>query len=139
MSEPEIGAGDVPITLGGEDRLLSPSLQACLNLTKLAGPDGLMGLVNRLSRYEFDVLVQVIAAGLGFAGQGPKELTGLVYDGGLHKMVPLAIRFVNHVMNGGRPVADVDDSPGGNDPAPLGSKSPPLNTSTPSLQSQPDA
>lgn len=116
MQTPEPGAGDVAIVLGDEERFLRCSASAAQMLAR--GGNGLTGAVGRCANLEMDSIVQVIAAGLGFSGQGPKELSELVYAYGIDDAGAVAIRYLQNLMNGGRP--PVQRREGDADPQKLG-------------------
>lgn len=106
MAEAEIGAGDIPIELGGKEYALKPSLAACLAISRLGGTGGLNAVWQRLSAHDFDCIVAVVAAGLG--GHA-KELPQLIWDAGVFEVAPKCIDFVRVVGNGGRPKAPEDE------------------------------
>jgi len=115
---PSPGAGNVPITLDGEDRELVPSLGACTFLSRQGG--GLMGLVQRCGALDMDAIVMVIAQGLGLMGQGSKDLPNLVYRTGVSDLAGPCIRFINILANGGKPPSEEDAADADGDPRPAG-------------------
>lgn len=114
MSRPEIGAGDVVVTLDGETVTLRPSLKACTTLSRAQG--GITGLVQKCLNYEFDTILSIIVAGLGMVGTGSKDLPERVYKTGLTELAAPCIRYLHIVANGGRyPLVqgeeEMDESP----------------------------
>ena len=113
MAQSEIGAGDVTITLGGSEFVLTPSLQACMTLA--GGRGGITGLTQRCLELEFDAIYSVVLAGL--AGKGWKSLKEDIYLEGLVNLSAPCILFLQLVANGGQPLAeaseddDEDDDP----------------------------
>jgi len=97
MTKPEVGAGDVEITLGDHQLVLKPTLQAAISLSSAQG--GISTLVNRCLNLEFDALHQVIAAGLG---SNSKDLQQLIYTTGMIQVSPVCIKFLTILANGGR-------------------------------------
>lgn len=107
MSEPNVGAGDVPIELGGNVHALKPSLEACIAISKMGGGGGPNAVINRLVAGDFDTIHAVIAAGLG---RTAKELPKLIYEGGVMSYSAPCIDFVGIVNNGGRPLDEEDEN-----------------------------
>jgi hypothetical protein len=110
MSKTEPGAGDVPITLGGEELILVPSLEACRLISKMAG-DSLANAIARCNRLDFEFIVDVVA--LGLSATSPKlkkEVEEKVWRTGVIQIAADCILFIRTIMNGGkRP----DDEEGG--------------------------
>jgi hypothetical protein len=102
QNKPAPGAGNVPIELDGEERVLTPSLRAATTLSRQAG--GLMGAVERCGRLDFDTIRSVIGLGLGLTEHGSKDLPEKVYRTGLMALSGPAIRFLHILSNGGRPI-----------------------------------
>lgn len=102
MANAEPGAGDVPITLAGEQLTLVPSLEACRTISKLAG-DSLGQAIARCNRLDFDFLVEVIALGLSATSPAlKKQIQDKVYHTGVISVAADCILFIRTVMNGGR-------------------------------------
>lgn len=101
MLKAAFGAGDVTIVLDGEEVTLRPSLKAAQGVSRLSG--GILGAVEALSRFDLDVLVNVVALGLG---KKPSEVEEAVWRTGVSELAPRAIEFATIIANGGRPVAD---------------------------------
>ena len=106
MSEPNFGAGDVPIELGGEVHVLRPTLAACQQISKMGGGGGPNVVMARLQAMDFDTVCAVIVAGLG---KTAKELPELIYKAGVISFTAPCIRFVGIVNNGGRPLDEEDE------------------------------
>lgn len=102
----EIGAGDVPLTIDGTETKLSPTLQACLALSRESG--GLYGpgsISDRIMRYDFDAFEVVIRAGLGLGSSAVKGLPEQIYRTGLLNLIQPCTKFIAIVANGGVPRA----------------------------------
>lgn len=95
-----MGAGDVPITIGGQEYVLKPTLKAAQELSR---NDGIGRMVQRCATLEIDAVVQVIAAGLG---RTSKDLPEKVYETGLRLLAPACITFLTNLSNGGRPITE---------------------------------
>lgn len=107
-----LGMGNVVVHLvngtGTEELVLRPTIAAMRNLSRRHG--GLNPLVDKIGKLDFDVIVEVLEAGLGMSGGNPREkerlsekvyATGLTDDtGGLPL---LCIQYVTVLMRGGRP------------------------------------
>ena len=108
MSKASLGAGNVAITLDGEEAVLRPSLKAAQTLSRQA--DGLMGAIERVTRFDLDTLISVIALGVD---KPAKEVAEAVWRTGVSELAPHAIKFLGILANGGRPA----DSSGGEEDA----------------------
>lgn len=100
-----LGAGNVEIELDGEPIVLKPTLKAAQTLSRQA--DGLLGAVQRVSRFDLDTITQVIALG---SGQKVTEVADAVWRTGVTELAEPVIRYISVLSNGGRPV---DESGGG--------------------------
>lgn len=96
MNKP-VNAGEVRITLAGEDRVLRSSLRAARIVS--TGQDGFVGALQRLSRFDLDAFVSIIAAGLG---REPKDVEEAVFETGLPDLVEPTSKYVGYLMRGGR-------------------------------------
>lgn len=124
--QPEIGAGDVEIDLGGEVLVLRPTLDACMRINKIAG--GMNAAANGVASLNFDIICDVIAAGLGAnPTQRQKLIPEKVYMAGMINLAGPCIRFIRIVNNGGRPPVDEED---GESDRPLGEIVSPSENST---------
>jgi hypothetical protein len=106
--EPRLGAGDVPITLNGQQHVLRPTLDACRKLSRVQG--GLWALGTRVAQIDFDAIVSVIRIGLDLApaGEAKLDLERAVYETGLRELAQPVQDFIVAVGNGGRrPGAEV--------------------------------
>jgi hypothetical protein len=100
--KPEPGAGDVPITLDGEELSLVPTLEACRQISKLAG-DSLAQAIARINRLDFEFVVEIVALGLNATSpQLKKEVAEKIYKQGLISVAADCILYVRTIMNGGR-------------------------------------
>lgn len=107
MAEAEPGIGDVPIVLDGKEMLLKPSLQACMDISRLAG--GGQAAIQRCLALEFDTICAVISAGLGLNPVQAKKLPAAVYATGTISLHGACIDFIHIVNNGGRPPDPTED------------------------------
>jgi hypothetical protein len=100
-----ITAGDVPIELAGETRILRPTLRAITNISQAYG--GLAKARAALAEQDFAAAVTVIRWGVGMSDNEAKRLPDLVYDTGLtiELLLPL-IRYIGILANGGKPLPD---------------------------------
>lgn len=105
------GAGTIPITLTGEELKLTPSLEACIAISNMAG--GLTQAVARCHQMNFDTICEVICLGLG-ATSGPqrKQVKERVYETGLINVAADAILFIRVVANGGQVPKEEGDGTG---------------------------
>jgi hypothetical protein len=100
--KPEPGAGDVPITLGDDELALVPTLEACRQISKMAG-DSLTVAISRINRLDFEFVVEVVALGLNATSpQLKKEVAEKIYQQGLISVAADCILYVRTIMNGGR-------------------------------------
>jgi len=97
MTKAQLGAGNVEIELAGETVTLKPTLNACQTISRQAG--GVIGAIQALGRLDFDILVSVIALGLG---KKPKDIEEAVFDAGMAELNPKAIEFLTILSTGGR-------------------------------------
>jgi hypothetical protein len=110
MEKATLGAGNVLITLDGEEATLRPTLKAAQTLSRRA--DGLIGAIERVSRFDLDVITAVVALGLD---RPEKDIAEAVWSTGASSLAPTAIKFLGILANGGRP-ADGSGGEGGADP-----------------------
>lgn len=104
------GDSDIPITMGGDEYVLKPSLEACLAISRLAG--GLMETRRRIMQLDFDTVCEVLAAGLSLnPGQRQRMLPKLVYETGVINLTGACIDFTLIVGNGGVMPGLEDDEP----------------------------
>ncbi|WP_127524580.1 hypothetical protein [Mesorhizobium sp. Z1-4] len=99
-----MGAGNVPITLDGEECVLRPTLKAAQTISRQAG--GLMAAIEAITKFDFDAITQIIALGLD---RPVKDVADEVWRTGLSELSAPAVTFVSILANGGRPL----DSAGG--------------------------
>jgi hypothetical protein len=111
----KLGRGDVSLTLDGETITLRPTIAAFQFLSKQHG--GLVPVLNKLAALDFDVIMDVIMAGLmGQPNVGPKrriQLGDKVFSAGVSDHTGgvngKCAEFVVVLMNGGRPPSDNPD------------------------------
>jgi len=107
-----VGMGDVEIILAGEELVLKPSYRAAKTLSAKYG--GLTSAIERVVRLDLDLIVDVIAIGLGYTStkRPPEDLgqkifeTGLTDDTGL--IAERCITFLRVLAAGGRPLPSDD-------------------------------
>lgn len=103
MTSASLGAGNVPITLDGEEAVLRPSLKAAQTISKQSG--GIIAAVQAVGRFDFETIVAVIALGLGVSqAREVQTLAEKVYSTGLTDLVEPVTKFLTIIANGGRPV-----------------------------------
>lgn len=107
-SKPRLGAGNVDITLDGEAVTLKPTLKAAQTLSRQT--DGLMGAIERVTRFDLDTITSVVALG---SGREVKDVADAVWRTGVSDLAPAAIKFLGILANGGRPA----DGSGGEEDA----------------------
>lgn len=103
MSKASLGAGNVTITLDGQEVILRPTLRAAQTLSKQNG--GLMAAVNAVARFDIEVMTSVIALGLDI--RKPAEINDMaekVYSTGMADLVEPVTQYLSILANGGRPV-----------------------------------
>ncbi len=108
MSHAELGVGDVPVTIDGEQLVFRPTLHAVKILSQQGG---LAGMIQRCSVLDFDAILMVTIAGLGLTGNGSKDLPEKIYRTGLFRMSAACIKFINVLANGGRPPGEQKEDP----------------------------
>lgn len=102
-SKAALGSGNVEIELDGEAVTLRPTLQAAQAISRQSG--GIIGAVNAVGRFEFDVIVAVVTLGLGLTGNEAKEVPGRVWRTGLSDLIGPVSTYLTILANGGRPVS----------------------------------
>lgn len=106
--KPKVGAGDVPITLGGKTHQLKPSAGAFLSISRQYG--GLVKAMDAVRSLDADAMALVIAQGLQSKST---KIGDYVYDAGpIHCMAPV-LRYLSNLSNGGAPLKDDEDLGGG--------------------------
>lgn len=99
---PQPGAGTVPIMLGGEQMELVPSLDACRQISHLAGNSLTAAVMRVCERLDFEFIVDVIALGLGATSPAlKKEVAEKVYRDGVISLAADVGLYIRAVMNGG--------------------------------------
>jgi adenylosuccinate lyase len=100
----QIGAGDVTITLSGNQVTLRPTLRAAQTISRQAG--GIVGAMQAVGKFDFDVIANVVALGIGKTR--PEEIQQVaeqVYETGLTDLVPHVTTYLTNLANGGRAMA----------------------------------
>lgn len=100
-----INAGDVVITLAGDERILRPTLRAITMISSQYG--GLAKARDALAAQDFQAAATVIRWGLNMPDSEAKKLPDMLFETGLNAelLVPL-IRFIGILANGGKPMPD---------------------------------
>lgn len=101
-----LGAGNVTITLDGDEYTLKPTLHAIKTLS--ANYEGLAGCLRRLQTMDFNAYVNVINIGTGAKGQAAKDMEASIFRTPVGDMVGPLVEYVAVLMNGGRPVETND-------------------------------
>lgn len=104
MADAVQGEGDVAIMLDEKELFLTPSLGACMAISKLNG--GLNAAVQRCLALDMDTICAVIIAGLGLNPTQAQKVPAAVYKTGLISLHGPCIDFISIVGNGGRPLLD---------------------------------
>ena len=113
MADPRVGGGVVSFTLDGKPQQLVPSLEACIEISNIAG--GINGAIQRVTQLNFETICYIIGAGLEVngrklnPGQRDKMLPEAVYKTGLIALMQPCITFCHVVANGGELPSDDDD------------------------------
>lgn len=126
MGKPRVGDGRIPFELEGKDYWLEPSLEACLEISKMSG--GLGAAVERCRHFHFETICAIIGAGLRPNGRplNPRQrdemIPKAVYEAGVIGVAGVCIEFLTVIMNGGRPLPPEDEEePEGQEDSPLDS------------------
>lgn len=122
MSDQKKPLGIVTIQLEGKAVELEPTMEACMAVSRIAG--GIGSAIERVSRLDFDTIVEIIAHGMGLnPGQRDRQLRPAVFAEGLIKLAPDVILFLRIIANGGRyPDDDEDGEDGDQADSPLAEK-----------------
>ncbi len=113
----KLNAGDVTITLAGDDRILKPTLRAANMISSHFG--GLAKARDQLAAQDLQAAVAVIRHGLNMPDKEAKNLPDMVWETGMNidLLIPL-IRYIGILANGGKPLPDdpgaEEQSAGGN-------------------------
>jgi hypothetical protein len=102
MTKPSLGAGNVEIELDGETVVLKPTLRAAQTISRQNG--GILGAVDRVSKFDLDTLTQVVALGLNATGKDAETIPDKVWSTGMTDLVGPVTRYLSILANGGRPV-----------------------------------
>ena len=112
------GSGDITVTLGDQELVLRPSLDAALTLSRQAG--GIRLAINKVLDMDLDTIVAVIRLGVGREeAKRLKNLDRLIYENGLldaqGELVTRCIEYLSNLARGGRPADAIDEQDGGGD------------------------
>jgi len=109
MSNAEVGVGNVPITIGGQEYMLVPTVMAAKTVSRLGG--GIRGAMDAVLRLDLEVIEGIIRAGLGQSTvkripdfENALFKAGLTVQGG--EVAGKCIEFCSILANGGRPAED---------------------------------
>ena len=103
-----VSAGEVPITLGGKDYTLVPSLHALQVISKRS--NGLRGALEAITNYDFDVIALIVELGLGQKVVRENFKTGnlaeVIYESGLAdltegKAISKCMQYMTSLMTRG--------------------------------------
>ena len=97
----KLGAGNVPIKINGEERVLRPSLHACQQISRATG--GVMSAIEAVQRVDIDAMAAIAAIGLGLEGQAAKDLPEQMWQDGPQEFVVPLMKYLGMIANGGRP------------------------------------
>jgi hypothetical protein len=101
MDPRPVNAGEVRITLAGEDRVLRSSLRAAKTVS--ASLDGFLGALQRVARFDHDAFVTIVAVGLGYDRRDDiEEVERKVFETGLPDLVAPVTKYVGYLMRGGK-------------------------------------
>jgi hypothetical protein len=103
VSGAALKVGDVEIELGGEKRVLRPTLDAALTISRQNG--GILAATNAVGRFDFDVIVSVVTLGLGLKGNDAKAVPEMVFEAGLTNLIDPVSTYLTIIANGGKPLS----------------------------------
>lgn len=124
MAGAEVGGGRVELTLDGKPCYLEPSLEACIEVSKLAG--GLGGAMDRCRALHFESICAIVGAGIVINGSrlNPRQREDLlpkaIYEAGVIGVAAACMEFITIIGRGGRPAPDDDEDEGDGKDRPLG-------------------
>jgi hypothetical protein len=104
-----LNAGNVAITLNGEQRTLKPTLRAIDMISSIHG--GLQKTHEAIMNRDFATMVSVIRWGLNLTDSQAKNLREEVWTNGLYDLQAPLMMFVAILSNGGQPLPDVPVEP----------------------------
>lgn len=101
----QINAGEVSVTLNGEELVLKPTLRAMTMISRQFS--GLAEARRQLVSENIDAVVYILRTGAGLSDKEARGLDEKVFQNGITAdlLVPL-IRYVAIVGNGGKPLPD---------------------------------
>jgi hypothetical protein len=101
----KLSAGDVVITINGQERVLKPTLRA---LTVISSQyNGLFKAREMIVQQDFAACVFIIRHGLNLNDREAKTLPDEIYENGLtFDLLGPLIRFMGILANGGKPLPD---------------------------------
>ena len=113
----KITAGQMLVSLNGEDLVLKPTLRATTQISRQYG--GLAKARQELVAENFDAVVFILRLGAGMSDRESKDLGERVYQNGVTgELLVALIKYVAVLGNGGKPLPDepTDDPAGEDDP-----------------------
>lgn len=111
-----LGGGRVELELDGRQCSLVPSLEACDEISKMAG--GLRGAHERCLALNFATIVGIVGVGIEVEGNrlNPRQradmLPKAVYEAGLIDIAAKCIEFIQIIGRGGKALGDDEDDDG---------------------------
>lgn len=126
----DIGGAYVEIELDGKPCRLVPSLEACIEISKMGG--GLAGADQRVRSLNFETICAIVGAGIEVDGQklNPRQKAELlpkaVYEAGIFDVMAKCLEFIALIGNGGKWPSETeveeeaDDGEKGDDTNPFG-------------------
>lgn len=117
MAKPDPGAGDLVLTLGGEEIVLRCTPACAIMLSRqpgsIAGVGGTDGVIQRVGGLDMDTMAVVIRAGLGLSGNAVPKIDEWIFDFGLTEMRDELRVFISGLINSGTRKAPKDPAPPG--------------------------
>src|ERR1044072_3239262 len=81
-TKPQVGQGNIKITLDGEEYELRPTLNAALTISRLSG--GIRGAIDAVLKMDIDVVVKIVQLGLATqVAKQFKDLPQTVWESGM--------------------------------------------------------
>ncbi len=108
--ESKTNAGEIYLSLDGEELILKPTILAARAISRQFG--GFGGALTSLGTANLDVLVAIIRIGANLDDRKARGLDEKVFaemgraDGAFGELLVKAMRFVALLQNGGRPLPD---------------------------------
>jgi len=107
----KLDAGQITVTLDGEEVVLKPTIAAAKNISRLLG--GFQAAHQALFAQNLDAYVTVVRHGLGMKTEAEaKGLEDRVFRTGLRALVGPLTDFILILANGGRPLEEAAEGEG---------------------------